>query len=335
MSAARSPRVICGAPSIARYSAGSRASSARARTRLELAPRRPSFGSIASASAYALTAPSKSPRGLEHLADLRQRPRVGRIERDRLAEVLQRRRRCAPADARRRRARDTGTRCRASWRSRACSARSPRRGGRPAPPRRARLRRPARAAEPQHLDPPRRSGQRRIDGQRRLERGQRVGLPVRAPSSAWPRPTSADRSLGLPLERPIEVRQRRLRILAAPARHSPARSRPDRTPAPSSAPLTNSRSAFFRSPACRNAQPRVLACRGRLSGERRAERPARMNSGNFGAVDRRHRAAWRHALRRRTQHSDERPSTSSTRAGDSPRMLIGSNVYLRLGFEVG
>ena len=60
MSAARSARLICGASSMARYSAGNRASAERARTSFRRAST-PAFASMASESAYDLAAPSKSP----------------------------------------------------------------------------------------------------------------------------------------------------------------------------------------------------------------------------------------------------------------------------------
>ena len=165
-------------------------------------------------SAYAFAAPVEVAARLEDLADLRQRAGVGRIERDRLAEVLERARRRRPSAARRRPARDRGTGCRASSRSPPRTPASPRRAGRPA-------RRLARArhvlldaAEPQHLDAARRSRQRRIGGERRFERRERVGVAVErraAPGRGRRAPSTSARRWQL--ERAIEVRQRRLRIL--------------------------------------------------------------------------------------------------------------------------
>ncbi len=117
MSAARSARVICGACAIARYSAGSRASAARARAR-RASPRRPQIGSIASASVV------RCERGVEVAASpsssspiCASERRVGRIERDGLSGSARAPHRRRPPAVRPRRARDRETRCRASSRS--------------------------------------------------------------------------------------------------------------------------------------------------------------------------------------------------------------------------
>ena len=151
--------------------------------------------------------------GLEQVADLRQRPGVAGIERRPPCGSAPAPRRWGPADVRRRPARDTGTRCRASWRSRGCRARPRRRRARPAPPRARDSDRPA----GRETSAPRPAAADRAATDRRptpLRTPPARRTPRFSASSACPRPTSADRSCRLPLERPIEVRQRRLRVLA-------------------------------------------------------------------------------------------------------------------------
>ncbi len=90
MSAARSPRVICGACSMARYSSGRRARADLARAR-----RRSSRSAPPSARALALRTPSRRPSSSPSLSRMSpictKRVRVGRIERDRLLQMLERR----------------------------------------------------------------------------------------------------------------------------------------------------------------------------------------------------------------------------------------------------
>ena len=176
MSAASSPRVICGAPPIARYSAGSCASRRAAR-----APRRFVAVSVVRLDRERTRRSFCAPRvaAASRISPIwTSDARVGRIELDRFAQVLERRVGRSPAGARRRRARDRGTRCRAT-------RRSPRVGRRasssaPGPRRLAGARQIVLlgAAEPQHLDLPRHIGQRRVGGQRRFERGERFVVAV-------------------------------------------------------------------------------------------------------------------------------------------------------------
>ena len=184
MSAARSPRVICGALSIARYSAGSRASSIRARTRVELARPRRRSARARSASAYALAAPSKSPRASRSspicASDWRRSDRAPAALRKcssaaSASPCCVRRRQLAVQERAVGRARDRA-RVRAHRLVELAVARRLARGGQVL----------LDAAEPQHFDAPRDVGQRRIGGQRGLERDERVGSRGSSASSAWP-----------------------------------------------------------------------------------------------------------------------------------------------------
>ena len=166
---------------------------------------------------YALAAPSKSLARVEDLADLRERPRVGRIERRRLAEVLERRvhvggRRFLPLDPG-----QLAIQERAVGRARNRRGVGTDRLVEPAGARRLpRLLRGCCSTPPelQHLDAPPDVGQRRIDGERRLERGDRVGVAVEREQrlAAAEQRRHVSRLLA-DLQRPVEMRQRRLRVL--------------------------------------------------------------------------------------------------------------------------
>ena len=150
--------------------------------------------------------------GVEQVANLRQRSRVAGLERHRLAEVLQRLVGGAlltfdggELAIQERTIGGAGNRA-VVERDRVIHAPGPRRLSRA-------IQVVLLAAEPQHLDAPRQIRQRRIDGQRRLECRQRVGLPVQR-QQRLPASDQRRQILRLPLERPIEVRQRRLHVLA-------------------------------------------------------------------------------------------------------------------------
>ena len=193
MSAARSPRVICGALSmravLRRAAAPARPARARASS-LRLDGSR--SARCASASAYAFAAPveiAARPRAARQSAPATLASR--RIELDRLAEVLERRVGVAllPLDAGQLAIQERAV-GRAGDRRRV-GLRSPRRDGRPRRLARARQR-PARRRGTSALRRAAPDRQRRIGGQRGLERRQRVGLPVRAraaPARVRPAPT--------------------------------------------------------------------------------------------------------------------------------------------------
>ena len=202
---------------MARYSAGSRASSACART---LSSRVSSVGARLDRQRVGV--------GLRARRRNRRAPRASRRSAraifaspgssvDGLAEVLERRVGVAllPLDARP--ARDRGTALSGELAIAAgVGLRPPRRAGRRAPPR---ARAPSAllgAAELQHLDAAR-AGRSATDRRRAPPRTPPARrLRGSAPAAPAPRPTSADTSscCALQLERAIEMRQRRLGVLA-------------------------------------------------------------------------------------------------------------------------
>ena len=287
MSAARSPRVICGRRAIARYSAGSRASSARARSASSTrAWRSRRSASMASASSYAFDRALEVAPRLEQLANLPPASAASAGSRSTArAEVLR-----APvgdrlAAARRRPARGTETRYRASSQSRPVRADRVVDAGR----RRAACRAHRQvAARRRGTSAPRRAGAicvKRRDRPRARLRMRRAPRPRVVERQAAPRP-GRPAPRGPPRCRAsarskcssaaFASRSRELQIAEADLGRIERRGRLERqsrTPA----------RRFFRSPAWRNCQPRSW-----LRGGRRADSAAgpagAMKSGNRGDV---------------------------------------------------
>ncbi len=320
MSAARSPRVICGAWSIARYSAGQQRAAPTARAPRRAAPRTALFGSIASACADTPSrASSNSPRASSSSPICASDPASAGSSSTAL-------RKCSsasvgvallPLDAG-----QLAVEERAVGRARDRRRVRLRRLVEPAGSRRvARACKPLLdCPEPQHFDAPRQIGQRRIDGERRLERGERVALAIQREQ----RLAAADQRrhivvLRAELERAVEMRQRRLRVLARQLdvaergfgrierRLCLQRRRELALGVPEIAGLQERPAARFA--ACRQAVP---ASAGGTAG--------RMNSGNFGAVTTGTGASFgAHALR---QH-DRDQQTPSHHGHFIPRSQAG------------
>ena len=245
--------------------------------------------------------------GFEHLSDLDARCRVAGLERDRLGEMLQRAIVLAllPFDRGQLAIQERAV-------GRALDGAGVERDGLLEP---SGERRGARAvqilllrAKPHHLDAPRHVAERRIDDERRLERRQRVGFPVqrqqRSPAAEQRRQMSS-----FPARGPGRNAAARPSRPRAPARRSRGPPRPGRSRVSASAPTSNSRSAFFKSPACSNCQPRSWLAADGLPASDAGTAGAR-KSGNFGGRgrDRGRRNRLRRAGGNGRQERDKRES---------------------------